>query len=297
MNITIGKILYGNLNYKDISCTSCGFRQTITENEKISDFEKYSTDQYQLIKYWRYPFFAYLVDNLIFLFLNQRFLRRSKNILDFGSGKGIFIKFLSFFLKNKSIHGVEIEDNRLNFSRGLCPHADLNKSITQLSSSEFDIIYSSHVFEHIETFKENLQLLLNRLRTKNSIALIEIPNINSFSSKIAGKYWAHFTPQYHVNHFCKESFSKLIENISNSNTKYEIRQVSTFSFYHGYNGIFSMFLFLIGLKTENFYSLLKFKSLGILPFYVLLFPILFPMELLLSLMGYGSVLRIRIQRA
>jgi hypothetical protein len=153
-------------------------------------------------------------------------------------------------------------------------------------NKKYDCISMIHVVEHIENPFEFLTIIINDALNDNGFVFIEVPNINSLASKIAGTTWAHFTPHFHVNHFTSQSFSNFCQE---NNFKYEL--ISTFSFYNSAMGMTSAILSLLGYKGSLFEDM-KSKKIMILIAFTLLLPITLVMELIVSVIfKKGSVIK------
>ena len=148
-----------------------------------------------------------------------------------------------------------------------------------------------HVLEHIERPFDFMKTLISGGLNDNGYLFIEVPNINSVASKIAGKTWAHFTPHFHVNHFTSQSFVNFCDT---NNFKYEL--VSSFSFYNSAMGMTSAILSLFGY-TGSLFEDLKNKKLIIIILFLLLLPVTIILEGLSSFFfKKGSVIKFIIKK-
>ena len=285
-DLKVENISYENELYRSLLCNSCSFYETEKLENTISDDLKYSSKQYQLKEIYIVPLLLNFIDFLNYkLIFYKNGLNKSNHFLDFGCGKGLFLKFLSFF-RYKNLNGLEIEKNRADFSKKINPKSKIFQNINELKQKKYDFISLIHVLEHIKN-PDDIIKQLKTLLNNNKFLMIEVPNYNSLSSKIASKFWAHFTPQYHTNHFTLTSLKKILKS-----NNFDIVSCSTLNLYHGYNGVFSAFIKIIGFKSSNFYQSLKFNFFLFIPFYILLFPLIYFFELIFSLFERGSVIRI-----
>jgi len=277
---------YQKTKFKRYDCVSCSFTESEKLGDKESDQVKYSSKQYKIKNIYRIPILLNFIDFINYRLILKKFgLNKDSYILDFGCGKGIFIKFLSYFGFN-NLHGYEIEKNRSKFAKNLNKNANIYLNSSELKQNKFDFISLIHVLEHIKDPEKIIKEIKQKLN-KDGILLIEVPNFYSASSRFAKNYWAHFTPQYHTNHFSINSLKKLLKN-----NGFKIKTCSTLNLYHGYNSVFSSFLKLIGFKSSNFYQTLKFRFYLLGPAYVLLFPFIYLFEVFFSFKSDGSVIRI-----
>ena len=282
---------YNNLNYSLRRCSVCGFIETEPENTFFEDI--YDSGHYEVKGFKLIPFLINLPDYLYFIFIMKRNnVYKNSYILDFGCGKGFFLFLLKLFRFN-NLNGVETSKPRALFSEKL-----LGFSISEdyyhggkIMDKTFDFISLIHVLEHIKNpfvFLDNL--IKGALNTSGSI-FIEIPNIDSLSYSIAGKYWAHFTPHFHTNHFTILSLEKYCED---RGLNYKI--VGTFSFYNSAMGMTSAFLSKFGYVGSIFEDLKK-KNLIVALLFILCIPISLITELFVSFfLKKGSVIKILIYK-
>ncbi len=97
-----------------------------------------------------------------------------KDILDFGCGKGSFLKQAQFLAK--SAEGLEIQKNfaeHLNAQNLLC-----HQSLSEIKEAK-DVITLFHSFEHLPFPINTLKELHGKLR-KNGKIIIEVPNARDF---------------------------------------------------------------------------------------------------------------------
>ncbi len=127
-------------------------------------------------------------------------------ILDYGCGKGGFIKFLQgkgyknvygFDLSIENIHILQKESVKAyNSIDLLCEHC-----------IKFDLVSSSYVLEHIYEFSDFFESL-ERISHDKSLLLLEVPDASDY-------FRDNFAPFYyfdaeHVNHFTKVSLENLL---------------------------------------------------------------------------------------
>ena len=151
------------------------------------------------------------LSRLAFLF------RDKKNILDYGSGPGGNVKFLSEKLKNKNFHLFDLSKSAIKFAQNeYLKNRDKRKNnfFYYYKASEirkkFDVILLIEVLEHIPDYKKVLDTAWNLLK-KDGVLLISIPvkgwrdthreHINKFTIrsmfKILSEYseWIHISPR------------------------------------------------------------------------------------------------------
>ena len=133
------------------------------------------------------------------------------NVLDFGCGAGQFLE-LATRLKANAI-GVDIgEPNTTRLkARGLNVfRGTLDEFVAQARPQSFDVITSSHVFEHLHDPVEALRLLRSLLKPDGMI-WIAVPNAANWGYRtLRGKWYATQVPR-HLHHFTPSSLRTLIE--------------------------------------------------------------------------------------
>ena len=103
---------------------------------------------------------------------------KNKKILDFGCGKGRFIKFCQKISKYN--YAVEVNDYYIN---ELKKSVKVNRNIEDFEGIKFDIITMFHVLEHLPNQVDTIKLLLKHLK-KTGILIIEVPSAHDFLFKI-----------------------------------------------------------------------------------------------------------------
>lgn len=284
------QITFKDCVYKIKECKKCGFIETIPLDDTGLDI--YETGHYEVKPYFFIPVLINLADFIISVVSIKRLkISTNSSFLDFGCGKGYFLYFLKKIGFTK-LAGVETSVSRASFARkitGIEIGSDFYTGGTILGK-KYDCITMIHVLEHIKDPFIFLNILLGSALNENGIVYIEVPNINSVASKIAGTTWAHFTPHFHTNHFTVNVFKEycILKN-------YEYKLVSTFSFYNSAMGMTSAMLSLFGYKGSIFEDL-KRKKIHIIISFVVLLPFTVLAEALVSLLlKKGSVIKFAIK--
>lgn len=141
-----------------------------------------------------------------------RLVRRKSNctsILDYGAGKGDFLKFCQD--KSVEVSGYEPDADARNVAfekNGLSLMSDPEG----LGENSFDAITMWHVLEHIPNPTEIVSTLTDRLNDNGRI-IIALPNYSSYDATFYGKYWAAYDAPRHLTHFEPESFKLFAENV------------------------------------------------------------------------------------
>lgn len=119
-------------------------------------------------------------------------VRRDAKILDLGCGYGSFLYFLKS-LEYKNVTGVDISTEELDICRNLFAdysfqQRDIHEYISVVNQ-KFDVIYLSHVLEHIQkadlfTFLEGIRDLL----AEDGMFIVVVPNGAAYFNATAGRY-------------------------------------------------------------------------------------------------------------
>ena len=147
------------------------------------------------------------------------------SVLDFGCGKGGFLKNLKYNNISKDLYGLEL--NQVN-NRNINSNGIKCVSHTHELKTKFDYIFLNHVFEHL-TDPINVLKNLIKLLKKDGKIIIEIPHGDDFlikKSKLQSfkkfTFWSE-----HVCLYTEKLFSKLLKEIN-------IKEYH-FSFFQRYN--------------------------------------------------------------
>ena len=269
-----------------VKCDHCTHVYTLQNDPAVPE-DLYSTEVYKVVEN-RHSVFDKI--------LNWEYRRVVKTInrlkplkgflLDFGCGKG---KFGSLAKKTgwqvkcvetaperalyaKEVYGLEV-DTRL-YSSG------------KIFTTDFDVLTLFHVLEHLPAPKTSLKELITHNLKKDALIIIEVPNIKSLQSAIAGSKWMHLDVPRHFHHFTSSNLEKVA-------TELELRTIksSSFSFHLGVLGMVDSFLKLSGYKKNIIYELKNRKNIYIMAFISLLLPFAFILEAFAAATGRGGILR------
>jgi SAM-dependent methyltransferase len=120
--------------------------------------------------------------------LNYKSNNNIKNlsILDIGCGSGNFLLTMKKF--NFDLTGIDIDAQViLNLKNNYQINAEVNTFSEFKTNKKFDVIYMSHFLEHCPNPMETLLKAKNLLK-KGGMVIIKVPNIDSFSFRIFGKF-------------------------------------------------------------------------------------------------------------
>lgn len=130
-----------------------------------------------------------------FVYKFKKFFDGKKTVLDYGCGSGELAVTIGGVFKDKHVYTADVFELEKQFIPNIKKHYLLNDQ--KFFNEKFDIIIMRHVFEHIYNLEEFLKNIKRNLADKDSLLLIEVPNINSFWRKLMRSRWPGFFYPYH----------------------------------------------------------------------------------------------------
>ena len=203
-----------NESIKILECDNCGFVYLDNQKHIKSDFYQNSgMHSENLISMADWLLETKNDDLRRFKMLYELIVE--KNVLDFGTGTGGFLKMVSGVAKNAI--GVELEKRvRDYWSNDL----KIIESTKELSNIKFDLITAFHVIEHVKNPIDILKDLFSRLN-ENGLLVLEVPNIDdilisTFDNKEfkSFTYWSahlYYFNQNTIKILCEKSGFKIEE--------------------------------------------------------------------------------------
>jgi len=198
--------VYSSKPYSLLRCNNCEniFVDPLPSMDELNDIYKnsYSYDLHSLIqneKAYRAKKFAEYIIKL-----------GAGNVLEFGCMFGHMLDELT----RKGIKNTGVEINKK--AAELCIGKGLNVVNTTLeefvknNKNKYDTVVMSHVLEHILSPQKQLEIIKTLLSENGKLVLI-VPNTNSFTSKIFGKYWGYWQVPVHINNFNDNSITHLLK--------------------------------------------------------------------------------------
>ncbi|MDR2125748.1 MAG: class I SAM-dependent methyltransferase [Prevotellaceae bacterium] len=153
----------------------------------------------------------YMVKNKLKLVCKQS-KKRTGKILDIGCGTGYFLNaarrkgWETFGIqKNERANKMAVEYFKLFVKQ--------ESHIYKFRKSSFDIITLWHVLERIEDLDEIMEKIYDLL-LPDGIAVIALPNCNSYDAKHYRTYWAGYDIPRHLWHFTPETIELLIKKFN-----------------------------------------------------------------------------------
>lgn len=208
------------------------------------------------------------------------------SLLDFGSGKGLFLQFAKE--KGYNVKGIESSVPRANYAKthfGLAINTNYYVE-GNVFGEKFDVLTMFHVLEHIY-LSENLltNLVQANLKDKGTL-VVEVPNFNSWQSKWAGNKWLHLDVPRHISHFTPDRLKKVI-----SKSGCQVKSASYFSLHLGVIGMVQTIFSWFGYKGFLIADLKSKKTAGLLISLLIVLPFATILEFLGSAFNKGGVIR------
>jgi len=143
------------------------------------------------------------------------------NILDIGCGTGVQLDMFKEIFHNANTFGIEIGANacKVASNKG---HIIYNSNIEgcNLKSNYYDIIYSSHVIEHVGDPSVFFRVSNEHL-SENGVLIIETPNTNCIDFRLfKKKNWGGYHAPRHFYLFNESNMERMAK-------KYEFKKISS----------------------------------------------------------------------
>lgn len=137
-------------------------------------------------------------------------LTTRKNLLDFGSGVGEFLKVAKS--NGWNITGVEPSKHAREQAADIIAK-DIKPALEDVTQGKntFDVITAWHVMEHVHELSPTIHTLRNLLEEKGTL-IIAVPNHHSWDAIHYKQYWAAYDVPRHLWHFNMKSMTRLLES-------------------------------------------------------------------------------------
>jgi len=272
-----------------ISCPSCKVKWTYLPEEFDAE-ALYSDEVYAVVDNRKSIFERIIFSEAKKVLKNAKKLNpEAKRLLDFGSGKGLFL-YVAESMGWDGI-GVETSQDRANFAIEKYGVKVLSEYYSQgkIEGGNFDLITLNHVLEHLP----DPIALLEELLKENAKGLLytEVPRENSWQAKIAGSNWMHWDIPKHLSHWNEEA-------LGNEIGKLGFKKVGSrsYSFHLGVLGMLQAMLFKLGFKENLILRLKRKKTIGLLLAIAVVLPFAWILEIISTFFGKSGILGIYFQK-
>lgn len=213
-----------------------------------------------------------------------------KSILDIGCGRGLMLFFLKKYYHYTAV-GTQLDPKAIRFAKNKLGLKIFGQDLLKIGfkKNSLDVVTMWHVLEHLQNPEKYLRKIYKLLRHQGKLVM-EVPNFNSWSRKLTGKYWLGLDLAYHLNFFTPEALSRIVIRQG-----FQIKNIHTFSLEYS-TFISAQSIISAFSKTDHlFFNWLqgrRFRPELILHFiyFILLTPICFLINLILYFSKKGEVL-------
>ena len=143
--------------------------------------------------------------NLMFHYkriLLGREIINSNKALDFGSGDGAFIRFMS-----SNTFTIDALDPF--FKAEDINHKNFYSKLSEVPENQYDIIFMWHSLEHVQMLENTINEVYKKIKDNGSL-VVAVPNHKSFDSFYYKETWAALDVPRHLWHFTTSSIKKLM---------------------------------------------------------------------------------------
>jgi len=203
------------------SCPTCGC--VMADMDFVHD--QYESDSYYTIAF-RTQEEIELEWGFRWRYILQRILRRIERprLLEVGAGNGFFIHLARTELGLRA-DGLEISDAESGFARRMFGVRFLRGDLAALGSN-YDVVSSFNVIEHVTKPLELLATMRDRLRP-NGYLVLTTPSPACIHRRIRGlRKWGMVAPPHHINLFTRIALFEMLEDAG-----FDVLEYSTLSTY------------------------------------------------------------------
>jgi 2-polyprenyl-3-methyl-5-hydroxy-6-metoxy-1,4-benzoquinol methylase len=134
------------------------------------------------------------------------------SVLDIGCGYGYFVR--QALSAGFDAYGVDLSPDGIREAEKHVPgrvYRGTLDDVDALTDRQFDVIFASHLIEHIPEPKAFVEGLIPRLKDRG-IVMFVTPNIESWLARVSGRRWVSFKIPEHVAYYTPATISHLLES-------------------------------------------------------------------------------------
>ena len=135
----------------------------------------------------------------------------SGTVLDIGCGYGFFME--AAIDAGFDAYGIDVSDACIAEAQAQFPGRAFCGAIDEvpdLEGKRFDVIFASHLIEHIPNPKHFLQTLAGYLK-EDGILVFVTPNIASLLARFSGSRWVSFKAPEHVAYYTPQTMQQMLK--------------------------------------------------------------------------------------
>lgn len=267
-------------------CKGCGNRWTYIPEEIDSD-ALYEDEVYAVVDNRKSIF-----ERIIFREAGKVLERgnsisavKSKRLLDFGSGKGLFLAVAKEFGWRGL--GIETAKDRADFAREKY-RVEVRQEFYaggKIEEGNFDMITLNHVLEHLPDPLSLLKELVDSNLSKDGLVYIEVPRADSWQAKIAGQNWMHWDIPKHLTHWIEAGLEKELNRIG-----FQKVEERSFSIHLGVLGMLQALMSALGYRGNLILNLKRKKTPGLLLSIAILLPFAWILEVISMPFGKSGII-------
>ncbi len=267
-------------------CTGCGNRWTYI-SEEIDSEALYEDEVYAVVDNRKSIFerIIFREAGKVLEITNSLLAAKSKRLLDFGSGKGLFLAVA----KEAGWQGMGIETakDRADFAREKYSVEVRQEFYSggKIEENNFDLITLNHVLEHLPDPLVLLKELLDSNLSKDGLVYIEVPRADSWQAKIAGQNWMHLDIPKHLTHWTEAGLEKELNQIG-----YQKVEFRSFSIHLGVLGMVQALMSGLGYEGNLILNLKRKKTQGLVLGIAILLPFALILETTSVLFGRSGIM-------
>ncbi|MEK7526472.1 MAG: class I SAM-dependent methyltransferase [Patescibacteria group bacterium] len=207
------KTLLQGKNWQIVKCNKCELVKTERNIENAS-YDFYHRDEtYKKLESHFKNIFQTRVN------LAKKHIETPGKVLDVGCSNGTMLDI--FKSDGWETWGVEPSENaEIAIDKGHKVFQTLFEKVN--FTGKFNIIIMNHTLEHLEDPLSVVKKAYSLLE-KDGILLVDVPNFDSLSSRLMGKYWPHLLPLEHNFQFTRKTLEKTFEKVGFSIVDYKTR--------------------------------------------------------------------------
>ncbi len=267
-------------------CSGCGNRWTYMPEEIDSD-ALYEDEVYAVVDNRKSIFERIIFREAAKVLEKANLLlaSRSKRLLDFGSGKGLFLAVAKE--SDWQSLGIETAKDRADFARekyGVEVRQEFYSG-GKVEGGNFDFVALNHVLEHLPDPLGLLKELLDANLSKNGLVYIEVPRADSWQAKIAGQNWMHWDIPKHLTHWTEAGLAKELNRIG-----YQKVEERSFSIHLGVLGMLQALMSGLGYRGNLILNLKRKKTAGLLLGIAVLLPFAWILEVISVAFGKSGII-------
>ena len=197
-----------------VSCETCSFTATSPRPDDKDLDKYYLSESYISHTNDKDGLFNFLYQNVRKIAIKSKLslllsVAEKSTHLDIGCGTGEFLNAC----KNSGFKTKGIEPSSIARKKAIKNYKlDISKNtnLSQYNENSFSSISMWHVLEHVANLEETI-LMINKILKNNGIAIIAVPNKESWDAKYYKNYWAAWDVPIHLWHFSKDTIKKIFE--------------------------------------------------------------------------------------